>query len=348
MGQFQTPATKYFALALPGSVKLAGWGPTNSGASQNGSLFERASPTMAECFHFDFVAMGSPCSLDLYAPDIESADETAAQAMAEVHRIELKYSLYRSESYLAEINAAAKSGECIFVDSETSDLIDHAFRAFALSNGLFDVTCSVLREIWNDTLSAPPRKALIASLLQRVGLEKVIWARPQLSFTVPGMELDFGGIAKEYAADQAVFICRTRGLSSGLINLGGDVAVIGKHPDDAPWRIGITDPFGSGTALATLFVSSGGIATSGTYERYRELSGRRYSHIICPKTGWPVEGLPSVTVISETCLEAGMYSTLALLMEENAQSWLCTAGVDYAYIDVDGMLRGSIFSSART
>lgn len=302
---------------------------------------------MVECFHFDFAAMGSPCSLDLYAPDFETANEIAAHAVAEVHRIELKYSRYRLESYLAGINECARSGKCIFVDAETADLIDHASRAFALSKGLFDITCGVLREIWNDDISAPPREVDIALLLQRVGFEKIVWARPQLTFTVAGMELDFGGIAKEYAADRAVIICRTQGVLSGLVNLGGDIAVIGRPPDDAPWRIGIADPFGSGTALATLFVTGGGVATSGTYERYRELNGHRYSHIVNPKTGWPVEGTPSVTVVSENCLRAGMYSTLALLMEENAPSWLWESGIEHACVGAGGTLQGSVFSHTR-
>lgn len=321
------------------AVRLSGIGRTRTVR-----LFIRAQLLMSECFRFDFVSMGSPCSLAIYAPDLETANEAASETIAEVRRLELKYSRFRPDSYLSEINAAARSGSSIEVDPETSGLIDHAFKAYALSNGLFDVTCGVLREVWNDAISAPPREADIFAVLRRLGLEKVIWARPQLTFTVPGMEFDFGGIAKEYAADRAVRICRMRGLSRGLINLGGDIAVIGNHPDNPPWRIGITDPFGSGAALATLFVSGGGVATSGTYERFRELNGHIYSHIINPKTGWPVEGLPSVTVTSETCLEAGMYSTLALLMGEDAPSWLRSSGVNHAYVGVRGELGGSVFS----
>ncbi len=156
--------------------------------------------------------------------------------------------------------------------------------------------------------------------------------------------MDFGGIAKEYAADRAASVCSRGGLSRGLINLGGDIAVIGNHPDESPWRIGLQDPFGSRDALATLFVNHGGIATSGTYERYRELDGRRYSHIINPKTGWPVEGIPSITVASEACLVAGMYSTIAVLMGEDGPAWLRTLGVDHAYVSTDGGARGSMFS----
>lgn len=265
--------------------------------------------------------------------------------MTEVRRLELKYSRYRPDSYMAEINAAAKSGTSILVDEETADLIDHASRAYRLSDGLFDVTCGVLREVWNDTLLARPAEADIASSLARVGFEKLIWSRPKLSFPISGMELDFGGVVKEYAADQAARLCLAAGVSSGLVNLGGDIAVVGCHRDGAPWRIGITDPFGSGAAAATLFVSGGGVATSGTYERYRELDGRRYSHVLNPKTGWPVEGLPSVTVASESCLMAGMYSTVALLKGRGGLSWLRSSGLDFAYIDWSCGLYGSVFSS---
>jgi FAD:protein FMN transferase len=302
---------------------------------------------MADCFHFEFVAMGSPCELALHAADRDAAETAAGMAIAEVRRLELKYSRYRPDSYMAEINAAARSGTCVLVDEETADLIDHASRAYWLSDGLFDVTCGVLREVWNDSLLARPAEADIASSLVRVGFEKLIWSRPKLSFSISGMELDFGGIVKEYAADQAARFCLSSGVSSGLVNLGGDIAVIGRHPGGAQWRIGITDPFGSGTASATLFVSGGGVATSGTYERYRELDGHRYSHVLNPKTGWPVEGLPSVTVASESCLTAGMYSTIALLMGRAGPSWLRSSGLDFAYIDWDGVLHGSVFSSER-
>lgn len=301
---------------------------------------------MAECFHFDFVAMGSPCELALHAADRVLAETAAEMAMAEVRRLELKYSRYRPDGYMAEINAAARSGTSILVDEETADLIDHASRAFWLSDGLFDVTCGVLREVWNDSLLARPVEADIASSLARVGFEKLIWSRPKLSFPISGMELDFGGIVKEYAADQAARLCLSAGVSSGLVNLGGDIAIIGSDPGGPPWRIGITDPFGSGAAsAATLFVSGGAVATSGTYERYRELDGHRYSHVLNPKTGWPVDGLPSVTVVSESCLVAGMHSTIALLMGRAGPSWLRSSGLDFAYLDRSGGLHGSVFSS---
>ncbi len=127
----------------------------------------------------------------------------------------------------------------------------------------------------------------IASASRFVGLEKLILAAGRSSLLrSPGWRLDLGGIAKEYAADRAAAVCALDAdAHHGLVNLGGDIAVIGAHPDGSPWRIGIRDPFGSEGAIATLFVSSGGIATSGDYERYWQIDGRRFSHLIDPRDG---------------------------------------------------------------
>jgi len=142
-----------------------------------------------------------------------------------------------------------------------------------------------MRQIWNDEIDRVPREAEIAAMLAHVGLDKVVWQRPKLTFLVPGMELDFGGVAKEYAVDRAAQVCRLRGARHGLVNLGGDIAVVGPHPDGTPWRIGIRDPMGGEVAVATLFVASGGVATSGDYERFFEVEGRRYSHAINQRLG---------------------------------------------------------------
>jgi thiamine biosynthesis lipoprotein len=297
-----------------------------------------------EAFHFDFFAMGSPCALSLYARAQGDAARVADVAIAEVSRIERRYSRYIAESLLSRINSVAKAGDSICVDTETAYLIDHAFTAHARSQGLFDVTSGLMRQIWNDEIELIPREEEIAAILGRVGLDKVLWRRPTLTFLVPGMELDFGGVVKEYAADRAADVCRLSGARHGLVNLGGDIAVVGPHPDAAPWRIGIRDPMGGEAAVATLFVASGGVATSGNYERYFEVEGRRYSHAINPKTGWPVASLPSVTVAAETCLSAGMTSSIALLMGEACPQWLSTAGAAHLYVEATGKLGGSILS----
>jgi FAD:protein FMN transferase len=298
--------------------------------------------TSREPFAFEFFAMGSPCALLLHAEDRGGARRVAEAAIAEVRRIEARYSSYRADSDLSKINRTAKTPASVCLDPETAGLIDHAFEAHRLSGGLFDVTSAPLRQIWSDSAKTVPDDDAIARVLARVGLQKLSWRRPQLAFLAPDMALDFGGVAKEYAADRAAAICRSMGMGHGLVDLGGDLAIVGAHPDGAPWRIGVRDPNDHARVAATLFVADGGVATSGDYERFLEIGGRRYSHVIDPKTGWPVEGLASVTAAAETCLAAGMASTIGLLMGETGPQWLQSFGAAHLTIARSGALGGSI------
>ena len=289
--------------------------------------------------------MGSSCALTLFSDIARKADLIAAAAIAEVERIEQAYSRYRSDSIISSINEAAQKGTEIEVDPETGFLIDHAFEVFKLSDGLFDITSGVLRRVWNDAAAAAPDKTALATLLRRVGLAKILWRRPRLSFTIPGIEIDFGGIAKEYAADRASAICQSFGATHGLVELGGDLTVIGPNPDGSPWRIGVRDPNDPQAAIATLLVAGGGVATSGDYERYWEFDGRRYGHILNPHTGWPVEGLLSVTVSARSCLTAGAISTVAILKGGEGIAWLRNNAPAYLYVDRAGRLDGSALNT---
>ncbi len=279
--------------------------------------------------------------LTLFTDGVNDVDYIVSAVFAKVDRIEQCYSRYRSDSIIAAINAAARQGGDIEVDPETADLIDHAFDLHQRSGGLFDITSGVLRKAWNDDAVAAPDETTIAELLKSVGLQKVLWDRPRISFLVPGIEIDFGGIAKEYAADRAAAVCQSFGVQHGIVDLGGDIAVIGPNPDGSPWRIGIVDPKDRQTAIATLFVENGGVATSGDYERYWEFDGRRYGHILNPRTGWPVEGLISVTVAAESCLTAGAFSTVAILKGEGGIAWLGEHAPAHLYVDRALRLGGS-------
>lgn len=142
------------------------------------------------------------------------ATEAAEAAIAEVVRLERRYSRYRADSDLSEINRAARRGGAIRVDPETADLIDHAFAAWRRSDGLFDITSGPLREIWREGRATPPGSAELTPILARIGLKRIDWRRPMLSFIVAGMELDFGGLAREYAADRAAAACRAADASA--------------------------------------------------------------------------------------------------------------------------------------
>ena len=295
-----------------------------------------------------FFAMGGCCSLTLFAKCLDDAIMVAAAARAEVDRIERAYSRYRPDSIVAGINAAARRGGEIEVDPETAGLIDHAFAVHRWSGGLFDITSGVLRRAWSDDAVAPPDRETLKALLQSVGLEKLSWRRPKLSFRVEGMEIDFGGIAKEYAADRAAAVCRSLGAGHGLVDLGGDLAVIGPNPDGSPWRIGVVDPRDGQTAIATLLVAMGGVATSGDYQRYWEFGGRRYGHILDPRTGWPVEGLASATVVARDRLTAGACSTVAILKGEAGIAWLREQAPAHVYVDRAHRLGGSALDGSVT
>jgi len=162
-----------------------------------------------------------------------------------------------------------------------------------------------------------------------------------LSFAQAGMELDFGGLGKEYAADRAAEVCGELGAGHGFVDLGGDIRVIGAQADGQPWRVGIRDPRDGAAVVAEVALSGGALATSGDYERFIELDGRRYCHILDPRTGWPAQGLSSVTVICDRCLVAGSLATSAMLRGREGGPWLEGLGVRHIVIDDGGRCSGT-------
>jgi FAD:protein FMN transferase len=161
------------------------------------------------------------------------------------------------------------------------------------------------------------------------------------------MELDFGGIGKEYAADRASTILQERGIAHSLVNLGGDVRAVGGQANGSPWHIGIRHPREPEPAvIASVDVAEGAIATSGDYERYFELGGRRYCHLLDARTGMPVSAWQSMSVAGPLAVVAGSCSTIAMLLEEGAPAFLQTQGVAWLGIDAGGELHGTLVANA--
>jgi thiamine biosynthesis lipoprotein len=295
-----------------------------------------------QLYRYPFTAMASPCELRLYAESQALADAAADAAKAEVIRIEQTYSRYREDSVVGRINAAA-GGDPVAVDEETSALINYATTAFKESGGLFDISSGVLREVWNFKLGQLPSPAAVAFCLKRVGWNKVQWDASTISLQ-QGMELDFGGFGKEYAADRAATICKESGINCGLVELGGDIRVIGPHPDGSAWQIGIRNPRDPDVAVAVIPLKSGGLASSGDYERFMVIDGKRYSHILNPRTGRPVDQpMAGVTVVAPLCLLAGTAATVAMLQgKTGAPSWLKEMGLPHLWIDQVGVLGGDL------
>jgi thiamine biosynthesis lipoprotein len=292
--------------------------------------------------------MGSPCALHLDAPEQNAAERVFAEVQAEVARLERKYTRYRDDSLTARINRSAGDPAGIEVDDETAALLDYAETAYAASEGRFDLSSGILRRAWDFRSGRLPLRAEIAALLPRVGWRRVRWRRPLLVLPREGMELDFGGLVKEYAADRAALLCRQRGAPAALVDLGGDLAVAGPHADGRPWRVGVRDPFGGERPVATLSVYAGGVATSGDTERCMVVDGRRYGHILDPRSGWPVEGPASVTVLATRCLVAGTASTVAMLRgREAGPAWLAAEGIPHVCVDRDGGVRVAVEAPRR-
>lgn len=289
-------------------------------------------------YGFEFEAMGTACRIRLAGCDEAAARAAANAAIAEVRRIETKYSRYRADSIVSRINAAAGSGRAVVVDDETANLLDFAASLHAESGGLFDITTGVLRQAWDFRAGRLPAPAALAAALDRVGWRHVRWRRPAVELTRPGMELDFGGFGKEYAADRAGTLLLARGIPGGIVNLGGDIRAIGPRPDGSPWALGIAHPRRSDAVIASMTLHSGGLATSGDYERYFELDGRRYCHILDPRSGWPVQHWRSVSVVAPACLAAGALSTIGMLSGPAAHDLLRSQGVGYLTVDAQDLV----------
>ena len=288
-----------------------------------------------------FHAMASDCAVHVQAETPAASAMIAIAAEAEVGRIEARYSRYRADSELKRINDVATAGGATDIDPETAGLIGYAMACFQSSGGAFDITSGLLRQAWNFKGSRLPEQREIEALLSRIGLDKVTLSDGRLSFAQAGMELDFGGLGKEYAADRAAEVCCEMGARHGFVDLGGDIRVIGPQSDGEAWRIGIRDSRDGSAVVAEVALHRGALATSGDYERFIEVAGRRYCHILDPRTGWPARGLSSVTVISERCLVAGSLATSAMLKGGKGCAWLESLGVRHIAIDDQGRCSGT-------
>lgn len=287
-------------------------------------------------FSCRFTAMASPCEV-LIDTQIESIATTACNiAEKEARRIERKFSRYRKDNIIHHAN----TGQTIKADEETARLLDFADKLYQLSEGLFDITAGVLHKVWQFDGSSNnlPDQNTIDDLLPYIGWDKVHWENPNL--TLPeGMEIDLGGIGKEYAVDrtahiiQSYFTAQKKNVSV-LVNFGGDISALGPGIQNGrAWLIGVDtgiDGTSNNENQTLLELNRGGIATSGDTRRFVLIEGKRFGHVLNPKTGWPVRNAPSlVTVAASTCTDAGMLSTLAMLHGADAENFLKEQGVKY-------------------
>jgi thiamine biosynthesis lipoprotein len=272
-------------------------------------------------FCIEFSAMASQCEVIIETTDKKLASDVAKNVSQEVWRIEDKYSRYNPQSLCSRINK--NNGNPIALDDETYALLNFADTCYQLSDGVFDITSGVLRTVWCfDGSDKIPCKEDIAKTLNKVGWHKVQYNSSKISLPI-GMEIDFGGIGKEYAVDRAILLIKELTKQPVLVNLGGDLATNSARTSGEPWQVGIEHPGldDKRTIIVSLF--EGALATSGDAKRFILKNGKRYSHILNAKSGWPVEDAPrSITVSAPQCIQAGILATLSQMQGKDAEQFL--------------------------
>jgi thiamine biosynthesis lipoprotein len=290
-----------------------------------------------------FKAMGGPGRLRLEVEDKAVAERAIAAAVAEVRRLEQKYSRYLNDSVTSKINRAAGGGIPLPIDEETAGLLHYANTVWQESEGLLDLTSGVLRRVWDFKSGRRPNPSDIEALLPLIGWDMVQWDQEHVYLPKANMELDFGGCVKEYAADSAAMQLRRHGVTSALVDLAGDMVAVGSPAGTTGWPVGIRHPADTANAVARILLPEGGLASSGDYERCLEIDGQRYGHILHPRTGWPVQGLVAVSVLGGQCLVAGSSATIAMLLPaEKALEWLDHLGLPWLAIDAELNCHGSL------
>ena len=287
--------------------------------------------------------MGGPARLVLNSKHGQQLDleNIAKQVRTLLEALEARYSRYRAESIVSVINQRAGSGIFTELDPETQALLGLAGRLWAESGGLFDITSGPLRQAWDFRAGGGADPAQIELTLPLVGWDQIEWRGSSIHLSTPGVEIDLGGLAKEYAVDSAISLMRNLKVTSAMIELAGDVATIGES-NNTPWRVGIQDPEGTGS-LCAVQLSNAAIATSGNYARRIDFEGKHYGHLLNPKTGWPVEGPTSVSVLDSHCLTAGAVATVACLhSEKDARAWLEHAALPWLMVSSTGKRSGPI------
>lgn len=276
-----------------------------------------------------FNAMANGCEILLRSDDLDHCHAIAKMAVQETFRLEKKYSRYLKQNLTSKMNQS--NGKLVRIDRETYQLLEYARNLFELSEGMFDISSGVLRKIWRFTSeSKPPSEKEIQALVANIGFKKIQY--DQQSYTMPEkMEIDFGGIGKEYAVDQVCNLIREdckRARCSFLVNFGGDISAESHSDHDPEWIIGIEESERDNSerdnkAPPVIKLRHGCVATSGNSKQFLLHQNKRYGHLLNPKTGYPIDGSPlSVTAFAGSCVLAGSFSSLAMLQGKRAEEFL--------------------------
>ena len=261
--------------------------------------------------------MGSRFDITVVAKDSLAANNYIDIAINEISRIEKLISSWDSNSQTSEVirNAGIKP---VKVDKELFELINRSMAISRLTDGAFDITYASMDKIWkfDGSMKEMPSDSEIKASVSKVGFRNIILDKKKQTvfLKLKGMKIGFGAIGKGYAADKAKALLMSKGVVAGVINASGDMNTWGKQPDGDDWKVAITNPLNKNNAFALLPITDGAVVTSGNYERYVTFNGKRYSHIIDPKTGYPSSGIVSATVFAPKAELADALATSVFVM----------------------------------
>lgn len=262
--------------------------------------------------------MGNQFEITVISEDARWAESRIDEAVAEISRIEALLTTFNETSQTARINAAAGTAP-VPVDNEVFHLIQRSLKISALTQGAFDITYGSLdKRFWNfdAAMTSLPDKETAKHSVRLINWRNVALNDKEgtVFLKEKGMRIGFGGIGKGYAADRAKQILQNAGVKHGVVNASGDLVTWGHQPSGKPWTVGIACPSQKRLPFSYLDISNAAVATSGNYEKYAVVDGKKYSHTIDPKTGFPVSGIKSVTVICPTAELADALATPVMVM----------------------------------
>ncbi|RZJ32043.1 MAG: FAD:protein FMN transferase [Flavobacterium sp.] len=270
--------------------------------------------------------MGNIFTITVVADDDLSAQGFVDTAIDEIRRIENLLTTFNDQSQTNKINAQAGIA-AVKVDAEVFSLIERSIAISAITQGAFDITYgSIDKRLWNfdRSMTALPDVHIAKQMVHLINYRNIILDKDNSTVFLKerGMRIGFGGIGKGYAAEMAKNKLKDMGVESGIINASGDLTAWGLQPSGKPWTIGVADPNHPALALSYVSITDKAVATSGNYEKYVVIGGKKYSHTIDPKTGFPISGIKSVTIICDNAEFADAMATPVSVMGIRAGLYL--------------------------
>ncbi|VXB33744.1 MULTISPECIES: FAD:protein FMN transferase [Chryseobacterium] len=279
--------------------------------------------------------MGSKFEITLVDKDSLSTEKNIDISIDEIRRIENLISEWKPETQISDVNKNAGI-KPVKVDPEVFALTEKGIYFSKLTDGAFDISIVAMDKIWkfDDSMNELPSEESIKNSVKNVGYQNIILDKINSTIFLKnkGMKIGFGSIGKGYAADKTRELMKSFGVKAGIINASGDISTWGNQPDGKPWAIGINNPFKDDKIAAILYLKENAVTTSGSYEKYAEIHGKRYSHIMNPKTGYPSTGLTSVTVIGPNATMANGFSTSIMVLGKKEGLKLIKKFPEYQYL----------------